>query len=440
MGLSTTKHKIFTYCKYWFDFCEDLFMILMPLRNFLILLFISISFQCFAQDSADGYTVACEASEVNEDVAFLGPILRNLRPNATLATIDVSYSNFPDDAKKAFQAAVDVWKSVLISKVPIKITASWEGITANTLATSGAKKVYKNFANVPIKEVWYPSALAESIAGVNLNGTEADVAITVNKNVSWSFDTDGTRQAFKYDLMTVILHEIAHGLGFTTTMKLAGTNETQAQWGIDGLPLIYDIFAQRSNGQVLTNTAIIGNPSIQLKAAITSQDVFFKISSGPLASDFPKMYAPTAYRSGGTLSHLDEFKYPKGSENSLMSPQIGAAEINHFPGQVILGILNQIGWGVLNYSGQVITAVEPQDISQQVFVYPNPTSDILNVIVPEKYHEVSVLIQIFDQRGNLIGQRESEMQTNLAMDITHLPFGKYILRIAQNESIQFIKN
>jgi beta-phosphoglucomutase-like phosphatase (HAD superfamily) len=188
--------------------------------------------------------------------------------------------------------------------------------------------------------------LAESIAGVNLNGTETDISISVNKNISWSYDTDGTRQAFKYDLMTVVLHEIAHGLGFTTSVKLAGTNETQAQWGIEGLPLIYDIFPQMSNGQVLTNTAIIGNPSTQLKAAITSQDVFFKISKGPLAKDFPKMYAPTIFRSGGTLSHLDEAKYPKGTENSLMSPQIGAAEINHYPGQVILGILNQIGWGV----------------------------------------------------------------------------------------------
>ncbi len=394
----------------------------------------------FAQESADGYVVTCEASERNEDVAFLGPDFRNLRPQANTATINVTYSNFPNDAKDAFQAAVDVWQSVLISKVPIKITATWDAISSNTLATSGAKKVYKNFTNAPVREVWYPSALAESLAGVNLNGTEADIAITVNKSISWSYDTDGTRQAFKYDLMTVILHEIAHGLGFTTSMKLAGTNETQAQWGIEGLPLIYDIFSQRSNGQMLTNTAIIGNPSVQLKAAITSQDVFFKISNGPLAKDYPKMYAPTTFRSGGTLSHLDESKYPKGTENSLMSPQIGAAEVNHYPGQVILGVLNQVGWGVLNYSGLVVTAIEPQDISQQVFVYPNPTADILNVILPEKYHQLSIPVQIFDLRGNLLYQLDSENQPNLKIDLGNLSFGKYVLRIAQNESILFIKN
>ncbi|MCP9756241.1 T9SS C-terminal target domain-containing protein [Lacihabitans sp. CCS-44] len=412
----------------------------MPLREIIFAFLILSNLFCHAQESRDGYLIECEASESNEDVAFLGPILKNSRPQANTATINVTYSNFPSDAKDAFQAAVDVWQSLLISKVPIKITATWDAISSNTLATSGAKKVYKNFANSPIRDVWYPSALAESIAGVNLNGTEADIAITVNKNISWSFDTDGTRQAFKYDLMTVILHEIAHGLGFTTSMKLAGTNETQAQWGIEGLPLIYDIFSQRSSGQVLTNTAIIGNPSTQLKAAITSADVFFKISSGPLSKDYPKMYAPTTYRSGGTLSHLDESKYPKGTENSLMSPQIGAAEINHYPGQVILGILNQIGWGVLKYDGFVITATEPQDNSQQMFIYPNPSPDVLNVIVPEKYHDKTIVVEIFDMRGVLMHEEIIESQTNAKINIQKLPFGKYILRIAQNESIQFIKN
>jgi hypothetical protein len=412
----------------------------MPLREIFFLFFIFSSIFCTAQESAEGYMIECEASERNEDVVFLGPAFKNLRSQANAATINVTYSNFPNDAKDAFQAAVDVWQGLLISKVPIKITANWDAITSNTLATSGAKKVYKNFTNVPIRDVWYPSALAESIAGANLNGTEADIAITVNKNISWSFDTDGTRQAFKYDLMTVILHEIAHGLGFTTSMKLAGTNETQAQWGIEGLPLIYDIFSQRSNGEVLTNTAIIGNPSTQLKAAITSADVFFKISNGLLSKDYPKMYAPTTFRSGGTLSHLDESKYPKGTENSLMSPQIGAAEINHYPGQVILGILNQVGWGVLKYDGLVITAIEPIDISQQVFVYPNPSADILNVIIPEKYHKEVVNVQIFDLRGLLVQDQVVDSESITKINVEKLPFGKYILRIAQNESIQFIKN
>jgi len=107
---------------------------------------------------------------------------------------------------------------------------------------------------------------------------------------------------------------------------------------------------------------------------------------------------------------------------------------------VILGILNQIGWGVLNYEGQVITAIEPQDISQQLFVYPNPSADILNVIIPEKYHQKRVSVQVFDLRGLLVKEQVIDIQSNFKLDIEKLPFGKYILRIAENESIQFLKN
>jgi hypothetical protein len=88
----------------------------------------------------------------------------------------------------------------------------------------------------------------------------------------------------------------------------------------------------------------------------------------------------------------------------------------------------------------VITAIEPQDISQQLFVYPNPSADILNVIIPEKYHQKRVSVQVFDLRGLLVKEQVIDIQSNFKLDIEKLPFGKYILRIAENESIQFLKN
>jgi hypothetical protein len=88
----------------------------------------------------------------------------------------------------------------------------------------------------------------------------------------------------------------------------------------------------------------------------------------------------------------------------------------------------------------VITAIEPQDISQQLFVYPNPSADILNVIIPEIYHQKRVNVQVFDLRGFLVKEQVIDIQSNFKLDIEKLPFGKYILRIAENESIQFLKN
>ena len=239
--------------------------------------------------------------------------------------------------------------------------------------------------------------------------------------------------------MTVVLHELAHGLGFTTSMKLAGTNETQCQWGIDGYPLIYDIFVQNANNVKLTNSAVIGNPSTELKAAITGGFLFFNIASGFYSKDLPKLYAPTVFRSGGSISHLDELKYPKGTENSMMSPQIGAAEINHFPGTVILAILNQIGWGVMNFAGSVITSVEPSQNDKKFFVYPNPTSDYLNVIIPDIVQNEEKEIGIYDLNGRRIRMQNSQYESIVKIDLLNISSGNYILKIGNYQSFHFVK-
>ncbi|MCK7534680.1 MAG: hypothetical protein MZV63_28610 [Marinilabiliales bacterium] len=38
---------------------------------------------------------------------------------------------------------------------------------------------------------------------------------TFNKEVKWYFGTDGNTPELLYDFVTVVLHEIGHGLGFT---------------------------------------------------------------------------------------------------------------------------------------------------------------------------------------------------------------------------------
>jgi hypothetical protein len=40
----------------------------------------------------------------------------------------------------------------------------------------------------------------------------------------------------------------------------------------------------------------------------------------------------------------------------------------------------------------------------------------------------------------LVKEQVIDIQSNFKLDIEKLPFGKYILRIAENESIQFLKN
>jgi hypothetical protein len=396
-----------------------------------------------SQESADAPMVICEKNENYIEVENEVKSLKNLRLGPQTSVIEVNYIDFPDDAKKAFQAAIDVWQSVLVSRVPIKVKAVWEPIASSTLAISGAGKVYKNFTTSAVKDTWYPSALAEAIGGKNLNDDLPDIAINVNKNVIWSFETNGTKLAGKYDLKTVILHEIAHGIGFTTSMKLA-TNDLQGQYGLNGFPFIYDIFVQNAQKIQLTDSKIIGNPSAELKANFTSSNIFFRLDNKNFKTILPKLYSPAIFRSGGSISHLDEQTFPKGSPNAMMSPQIGTSEINHFPGPIILAMLNQMGWSLNFFDGGVITSLPPAENSSKIFVYPNPSSDYVNLILPERYTGKPFVAKVFNKVGLLLlneNHKANEFSTQ-QVNIQSLVTGNYILVLENQdgiESIDFIK-
>ncbi len=368
------------------------------MRNNLIILILLCRLG-FAQVSTEAPIIVCEKYPFNSFTEVQAPDFRKLKTNAKTSSITVDFTDFPEAAKIPFLEAVAVWESILISRIPIKIKASWEAINATTLASTGSNRVYRDFSNSALKNVWYPPALAEAISGKNINEDNHEITITVNKNIAWSYSINGARENFKYDLMTVILHEIAHGIGFTTSMKLGTLNENQGEWGISGFPIIYDVFVQNGSKQILTSPSLFGNPSLDLKTNMTGGNLFFNIDNKAFKDDLPKMYAPSLFRAGGSISHLDEIKYPKGSANSLMSPQIGAAEINHFPGPIILAILNQIGWPVNFFSGSVVTSMAGQENTEKFILFPNPVVNEFKLIIPAKFDGEIVKVSIIDNSG-----------------------------------------
>lgn len=398
------------------------------LRYNLIILFLFCRLG-LAQVSAEAPIIVCEKYPLNTFTEVQGPDFRKLKTSVKTSNITVDFTDFPEAAKKPFLEAVSVWESILISRIPIKIKTSWESINATTLASTGSNRVYRDFSNSALKNVWYPPALAEAISGKNLNEENHELTITVNKNIAWSYSTNGAKENFKYDLMTVIIHEIAHGIGFLTSMKLGSLNENQGEWGISGFPIIYDVFVQNGNKQFLTSSTLFGNPSLDLKTNMTGGNLFFNIENKAFKDDLPKMYAPSLFRSGGSISHLDEIKYPKGSANSLMSPQIGIAEINHFPGPIILAILNQMGWPVNFYSGSVVTSLVGQENTEKYILFPNPVVNEFKLIIPAKYEGEIVKINIIDNSGRLIFEDKYLNEGIKSLYLNSLSSGNYYCHI-----------
>jgi hypothetical protein len=265
------------------------------------------------------------------------------------ATFEVQYINFPADnlAKNAFQYAVEIWESELISPVPVRIIAEWKPLDAGVLGQALWGRAYANFGGEQNIDTFYPVALAEKITGRELNDTgEADIVASFNSNASWYFATDGNTPAGKMDLVTIVLHEIAHGLGFTDTYDAVGT---QASVGLENgglsVPFVFDVFVENQTNKNLVSD--FQSPSAALLDALQSTNLFFNspLALSALSGVRPELFAPATFNKGSSISHLDETVFSaSGDANRLMTPHIAFGESIHNPGNVLLGVLGDMGW------------------------------------------------------------------------------------------------
>ena len=279
-----------------------------------------------------GYTLA---GEVGGPVAYATPSAGTKLEKKS--TFEVTYTNFPEWAKIEMQSAIDVWASYFESNVPIHVDASW-GRTdrATVLGYARPGSYFSNFAGAPDATFWYPSALANALAGKDLDRGSAEIVISVNSDGMWNTRGDGKPSNREYDLESVFIHEICHGLGFLST------NNYNSSYGLGTLqnPTPFDAFVQTPDG---TRISELPSPSPELGRALTN----YLVWSGPkgLAANngvAPKLYSPSAYESGSSISHLDEATFGKTGADSVMTPNLDAGEVFKDPGPVALAMMEDM--------------------------------------------------------------------------------------------------
>ncbi|WP_306641399.1 T9SS type A sorting domain-containing protein [Sanyastnella coralliicola] len=314
------------------------------LRSCFLAVAVLLSSSLFAQlcQHPGGHTVQCMGLiglEEQHD-SFIAPPASFVPNGERDVVISVNYNGFTPEAQAAFQYAVDIWSSLLTSSVPIIIDATWEDIDGNTLGFAGASGYFQNFANAPEANTFYPSALADKLAGFNLQGG-ADIEASFDSGTNWYFGTDGNPGFGQFDFVSVVLHELGHGLGVVGSAGVDGTTG----FFFFSNPSIYDTYVE--NG---SNSSILNFPdnSFSLYQQLTSDNLFW---NGPAAvgnngGTDPQLYAPSSWAQGSSYSHVDEDSYPAGNANSLMTPFIAPGEAIHDPGPIIMGLMEDIGWTV----------------------------------------------------------------------------------------------
>jgi hypothetical protein len=254
-----------------------------------------------------------------------------------LSKFAVTYNSFPIWARAEVQAALDTWAANFKSSVDITVTATW-GRSANSDVLGSARpgSYFAGFIGAPDSTLWYPSALANALAGKDLDRDNAEIIIQVNSAANWNQRGDDKPRTTEYDLESVILHEVAHGLGFLS----ADVYDKFFGFGSIDQPTPFDAYIQTPDGRRLAD---VPTPSLELGKTLTAPLYWIgenakRINGGTRI----KMYTPAIYEPGSSVSHLDEATFSKSGVDSVMTPNLDAGEVFHQPGPLLLAMMEDM--------------------------------------------------------------------------------------------------
>ena len=308
-----------------------------------------------------GHVCTLPATDINANYRYApqrAKFAEGIDPQEQTSSFDISYvsdcdgRDWPDEAKSAFDFAVSIWSTHLESSVPIRIRANWTALGGNTLGSAGPTLLFTLTGDGVEPNTFYTIAQASAMTGedlVNQNSVDFDIRVNMNCEFSsWYFGLDANPSLNDIDMVTVLLHEIGHGIGFIGSMR--GNNDTRSvNWGISNppLPIIYDQFTLDGDFQKLIDPLAYLNGSSLLYQAVTGQvgGVFFEGPESEFSIDNQRvqLYTPNPYQPGSSYSHVDQETFGQ-SVNALMRPRLDRQFAVHSPGPLFCAMLEDMGW------------------------------------------------------------------------------------------------
>lgn len=252
------------------------------------------------------------------------------------STFVVRYSaNFPQPARAAFDKALSIAAANFTSTVPIVVDASWVRLSPGVLGSARPTEFHSNFAGAPTSDLWYTSALANAISGRDLNPSDSDLKANFSSSAPWSFSTDGVSYRGYYDLVTVVLHEVVHGLGFLSNTYLSDSGVATISRPTPFDAYLKPVGSQRSLADLTTGSAELARALVSPLEWTGPKGV---AANGGIK---PAIYSPANYEGGSSTSHLDELAFG-ATKDTLMTPRLDAAEVIYDLGPVTLGIFEDL--------------------------------------------------------------------------------------------------
>ncbi len=237
---------------------------------------------------------------------------------------------FGVERRAAFETALNTWTSQLQGTVPLEVQAKFEPLGGDavsaTLAYAGPISVARDFPGAE-PGTWYVTALGNQLAGYDLDPAAADIEVVINSDVDnavvlggvgFYYGVDGNAGG-NIDFRTTILHELGHGLGFSSLMNPATGEFFKAPSDLAPLPDIYSKKLAQSKKAFLSSKAKT-MPTLRAKKRLKAMKSQKLRWAGPevFASKgfMTSMYAPKKLEAGSSTSHWDSANFP----DLLMEP------------------------------------------------------------------------------------------------------------------------
>ena len=357
------------------------------------------------------------------------------------ANISVNYRGFTPEASTAFQRAVDIWSALLITEVPIEIDTSFGEI--ESLAHAVPLKLFLSQGGGV--QSFFPVGLANQLSGEDLDPDESDIGITMSDSEDWYYGLDGNPGEDQFDFVSVVLHEIGHGLGFFASFR----DEEDGTFGYgfelrgrdtgERFPVRFERFIWDTDSNRLVDESSYSNPSSELVEAITGIKLFWYGLEAAEANggkdNFILLWAPEEF-TRSSVAHLDYHAYPPGTSNALMNPFLPKGEATHEPGPIVLAMLGDMGWTIRDQTLQIPHFGAGNGLGSDVVITNLSSTEIATVAVDvwdEDGGEMDGILLFGDNRFRLLplGSRtltadESSFQTGSVTVSSNVPVSAII--------------